>query len=396
MKRSAFFLLMCAVVTWSACGGGGGSSNTKPLSHVKDRVFVSNFYSTSGVDIVDAAHDRVAFGFLVATGNGASTMYSSPNGKITLVHDQGSGDLYPIDNTTENLISTASTAVALGGVTESVALASDNKTGYAAVRNYNNGSGVALGAVLKFDYTTGTVSTTIPVPAAHWIALNHAGTTLLVMTDVSDSITVIDLTQTTPTQTTVAGFSRPVAAFFSSDDSHAYLVNCGPECGGTQAGVTELVMSSKTLGRTVNVSSARVAMMVNSTIYVAGSPSGSGGTAQTVDTGAFTAAAPVTIGLGQKSVIKYLASKVWIGSINCLNTGCFSLWDPTSNSVTIDNPAAGANSKGNVTGFALITSSNRIFAAEGGELHVYDTSLNEQATTMDIVGQAYDVIYAPQ
>jgi hypothetical protein len=398
LKRTAFLLLLCSVVTWSACGGGNSSSapTTNPqLSHIKDRVFVTNFQAGI-VQVVDATKNLIS-GTVISADSGAGMMISSPDKKTTLVVNQAAGDITPITNSTEFLIATAKSAIQIGGFTESVVLASDNKTGYAAIRNFNNGSGVAVGAVQKFDYTTGSVSATYPVPGARWLALNGAGNRLLVMSDTTDTIMQIDLTATTPTAAAIpATFSRPVAAFFSSDDAKAYVVNCGPECGGTQAGISELTISSGTVARTVNVSSARVATVSGSTMYVAGSPAGVGGTAQSVDLSAFTASTPVTIGNGQKDVIKFLASKVWIGAINCGGTGCLSLWDPSGNSVVIDNPAAGQLSKGDVTGLDLITSSNRVFAAEGGELRVYNTSLVEEPTGMDIVGRAYDVLYVPQ
>jgi hypothetical protein len=398
LKRSAFLLLLCSVATWCACGGGGSSTPppaTNPqLSHIKDRVFVTNLQGQV-VQVIDAAKNLISPTF-ISTDAGPSVMIPSPDAKTTIVIDQAAGDLLPITNATEHIVGTATTAIAIGGFTESVALASDNKTGYAAIRNFNNGAGVPFGAVQKFDYSTASVSSTIPVPNARWIALNHAGTKLLVMSDTSDSVVVVDLTPATPTLTSIPGFSRPVAAFFATDDSKAYVVNCGPECGGTQAGVTELIMGTDTLGRTVNLSSARAATLSTNTLYVAGSPSGSGGTAQSVDVTGFTASAPVNVGQGQKSVIKFLANKVWIGSINCGGAGCLSLWDPSGNSVTVDDPAAGQTTKGDVTGFDLITSSNRMFVAEGGELRVYDINLKEEITGMDIVGRAYDVLYVPQ
>jgi len=399
LKRSAFLLVLCSVATWCACGGGSSSTpNTSVnpnLSHIKDRVFVSNYFS-GNIQVVDATQNAISF-TTIGSGAGASNMIPSPDKKTTLVINQTAGNITPISNATEFLVAGATTSIAIAGFTESVALASDNKTGYAAIRNFNNGVGVALGAVQKFDYTTGTVSSTIPVPAARWLALNHAGNKLLVMSDTTDTVMLIDLSATTPAPVALtATFSRPVAAFFSTDDSTAYVVNCGPECGGIQAGISEFTFSSNSITRTVNLSSARVATVNGTTMYVAGSPSGSGGTAQSVDLGAFTASAPVTIGNGQKYVIKNLASKVWIGSINCGAGGCLSLWDPSGTAVTVDDPVGGQASKGDVTGFDLITSSNRMFVAEGGELRVYDLNLKEEATNMDVVGRAYDVLYVPQ
>jgi DNA-binding beta-propeller fold protein YncE len=398
LKRTAFLLLLCSVITWSACGGGNSGSSpstNQQLSHIKDRVFVTNFQA-GVVQVIDATKNQIS-GTIISSDSGAGLMIPSPDKKTTLVVNQAAGDISPITNSTEFLVATLKSAIAISGFTESVVLASDNKTGYAAIRNFNNGSGVAVGAVQKFDYTTGSVTATYPVPAARWLALNNAGNRLLVMSDATDTVMQIDLSATTPAAVAIpATFSRPVAAFFSSDDSKAYVVNCGPECGGTQAGVSELTVSSGSVARSVNLSSARVATINGTTMYVAGSPGGVGGTAQSVDLSAFTASAPVTIGNGQKDVIKFLASKVWIGAINCGGGGCFSLWDPAGNSVVVDNPAAGQPSKGDVTGFDLITSSNRIFAAEGGELRVYNSSLVEEATNMDIVGRAYDVLYVPQ
>jgi len=348
------------------------------------------------VQVIDATKNVIS-ATTIASGAGASNMIPSPDAKTTLIINQAGSDITPITNATEFLVAGATTSIAIGGFTESVALASDNKTGYAAIRNFNNGAGVALGVVQKFDYTTAAISSTIPVPAARWLALNHAGTKLLVMSDTTDSIMLIDLSATTPAPVAMSPtFSRPVAAFFSTDDSKVYVVNCGPECGGAQAGISEFTFSTNTVTRTVNLSSARVATLSGTTLYVAGSPSGAGGTAQSVDLNAFTATAPVTVGNGQKDVIKFLASKVWIGSINCGGGGCLSLWDPSGTTVTVDDPAVGQTTKGDVTGFDLITSSNRMFVAEGGELRVYDINLKEEATNMDIVGRAYDVLYVPQ
>ena len=45
----------------------------------------------------------------------------------------------------------------------------------------------------------------------------------------------------------MGGFDRPVQAFFSSDDNTAYVVNCGAECGGTQASVQKLDLTINTL-----------------------------------------------------------------------------------------------------------------------------------------------------
>ena len=44
----------------------------------------------------------------------------------------------------------------------------------------------------------------------------------------------------------IGGFDNPVYAVFSTDDSKAYILSCGFECGGVAASVTVLDIASKT------------------------------------------------------------------------------------------------------------------------------------------------------
>ena len=55
----------------------------------------------------------------------------------------------------------------------------------------------------------------IPVPRAHRLVLSHDGTKLLVFSDNSDSVTIID-TGSNTVQQTVTGFDRPVSGVFSN------------------------------------------------------------------------------------------------------------------------------------------------------------------------------------
>ena len=89
----------------------------------------------------------------------------------------------------------------------------------------------------------------IPFPYVQVLAMDPAQQHLLAFTsgDVSapngdNNAYWVDLTTTDP----VTGFppiavlalpagalSHPLAAFFSSDSTKAYILSCGPECGGT-------------------------------------------------------------------------------------------------------------------------------------------------------------------
>lgn len=401
MKRAAIILLTLGVTTWTACGGGDSNSNENPVSKVKNRVFVSNaFYSTtvaSRIDIIDASRDRHS-GFTITTPSQANEMKQSPDGKMTVLYTRYGSAFFAISNETEAAVSSS---VSLGNATDSWTLASDNKTLYAAVRNYIN-SGALPGAVQVVDYVTPKIVTTIPVANARWLALSHSGKQLVVFSDTSDGATLIDVSDTTNyPKTTLTGFSRPVAAFYSSDDTKLYVLSCGTQCGGAASAtgapafVTEVTLATGAL-RTVDVQGATVGLLDNSTLYVAGAPGGVGGTVQAIDTAAMTAKPAVNIGQGYHTILRLINNKLWIGAKDCQTKGCLSIYDPQSGSVVVDNPANGSASKGNVTGMAYLDFRNLVYVCEGGEVRLYDMNGNEQATELDIVGEAYDVAYVPQ
>ena len=83
-----------------------------------------------------------------------------------------------------------------------------------------------------------------------YLSIDNSGNRIL-----ASAITPISVAVITPSKigTTECGdfrvpaFDRPVAAFFSSDDSTAYVVNCGAECGGTQASVQQFNLVTNTL-----------------------------------------------------------------------------------------------------------------------------------------------------
>jgi len=190
-------------------------------------------------------------------------------------------------------------------------------------------------------------------------------------------------------------FSRPVAAYFSDDDSKAYILSCGVECGGTQAMVTELTLATGAT-RSVNVSTARVANLQGTTLYLAGTPSATDcnalaqpavcGAVQKVDVTSMTASTAVPIGLGTHTVMQFAGNKVWIGAQNCLGGGCLSIYDPGSNAVSVDDPL------GDVTSMTTIPRRDVIYVIEGGELRILSVATGAPtATQLDIIGAAYGV-----
>lgn len=378
---------------WAGCGGSGNSSGstTKALSNVQNRLFVSNQQS-GYVQVVNADTDKLAgSAFNIFINGGPSFMDATPDERTIAVYDNSFNSIAVISADTEDRIN----KVPLDAPSESMRITSDGLFVYAAVRNRVNLSPIPAGAVQQVDVTNAVIKASFPVPNARYLALSHANKTILAFDDTSNTPYLIDLTATTPSAVPISGpFSRPIAAYFTTDDSKAYILSCGPECGGAQAQVTELTMATLAT-RVVAVPAATIGALDGTTLYVAGAPGGTGGVVSIIDTNAMTLTSSKPIGGGFHQVMNVAAGKVWIGARNCAGGGCLSVFDPGSGSVVVDNPVPPAASKGDVTGMDFDTPKNLMYVCEGGELLPYDTSGNQVPTLVDIVGYAYDVRAVP-
>jgi hypothetical protein len=375
-------ILLCCVVglvaVLSSCGGGG-SSSASSTSGLKKRALVTDAFHGRTV-IVDAARDLLSTS--ATTGSGSSRMAESPDKKKTLVFVTSTNSIVLYDNATESLTA----AIAIPASTESFVVAPDNNTVYVAVRNAPI-SGQPSGGVLVLDLTAQNVSATIAVPAARRVVLSHNGSKLLAFSDGSDSVTVVDTAS--KGKTVVGGFDRPVDGVFSSDDSKAYILSCGPECGGTTAQVTMLDMASNTPGASIPVSAATVGLLDSSNLYVAGT-SAAGGQLDVINVSSFTVSKS---GIAITDGYHYLMAlgsnnRLFIGARTCSNlvNGCLSIFDTAGQTAVLSPP------NGDVTGMEPIAGRNVVYVVEGGELVIYDTSTSApQATQIDIVGQAFDV-----
>ncbi len=385
-------MVLLAALAWTGCGGKSSTtSNTKKLSNIKDRVFVSN--SQSGyVQNIDVVKDqRAGTAFDVYIGGSPTFMDSTPDNITTAVYDSALTSIAVFSSDKEDRIA----KVGLNSSSDSIRISTDGLFVYAGVRNFINSSG-PNGAVEVMDVTNNVIKAVYPVPNARWVALSHDNKTLLVFPDDnSNTPYLIDLTVTTPSAVPIPGtFDHPIGAYFSSDNTKVYILNCGAECGGSQASISELTLSGLA-ERTVDVPAATIGVLDGTTLYVAGQTAG-GGMISTVDTSAMTLGTTAAIGNGFHRVIRSVSGKVWVGANSCNGGGCLSVFDTSSGSVTVDNPAAGETSKGDVTGMDFDSQSNIMFVCEGGELLRYDPSGNPLPTKVDIVGTAYDVRAVPQ
>jgi hypothetical protein len=414
-----------------SCGGyknsSSSSSSSGSTSGLKFRVFVSQDVTagaaSSALIVVDALKDRQAK--LITPSASAfapGMMVLSNNRQLTLAVSSTGTSVEVVNNTTEAV--TGSISLPAPGSTESVVISVDAATGYAAVRAAPIPLG-APGGIVVLNLTSGGTSGTVPIPGAHYVVQNGDGSKLLVFSDNSDSVTIVSPFNILPGQqnstcltsvcTAISGFDRPVFGFFSSDNTQAWILNCGPECGGTQASVQVLDMVNGTVGPPTPIpGGATVGFIKNQTLYVAGTAAvGSGnetcasgtpaicGRLTVVDLPSMTvtgASTGVEIPDGYHTHMDMSGNgQLFVGSRNCtnivpLNTGdpqrgCLAIFNTTSGNVVI--PA----DNGDVTGLQPITNRTVFYVVEGGELRIYDTTTDKLYTTtsIDVFGHAVDV-----
>jgi len=209
-------------------------------------------------------------------------------------------------------------------------------------------------------------------------------------------------------------FDHPVFAVGSTDNTTAYVLNCGPECGGTQAGIVTIDLASSAVTCSAPPcsalpvpSGATVALLNANMLYVAGTVAGVGGVTP-VDLVTSTLSPTIPIADGYHDRIALGANNLlFVGARGCTITitppmGCLTLVsnpNSASQKVTIAPPAPfkfpAPDPGDDVTGIAPIQNRNEVYVIQGGELIIYDTTImarKVQDNPPDIVGQAVDVV----
>jgi len=387
-----------------ACGGGG-SSTAPAVSNVANAAFISNSYS-GDLQIVNTQNDttnytsettnsagQIVQGQPVAITVATAVTFEvlSPNKANTLVYDPSSYELYVISNAAQ----TVSGSLALAGPATMAAFSTDSSTAYVPVPSLGV-SGQHPGAVQGWDVSTLTNTANYPVPAARTVAVSPNSQDLLVFSDNSDSVTLINLSASPVSYVSIPGFARPVNAFFSTDGNTAYVLNCGPECGSSHpASVMELNLPSQTIVATVPVGGASVGLLNNTTLYVAGSPvpPGTTSTYDAVNVANMTRLTPTSVAIGDgfhTTMALAQNNKLYIGANQCSNTttGCLSVVNVSNNTADPPLPPRGA-----ITSLLAISNRNVVYAIEGGYLHIYDTTNDQlQSTQITFTGALYSIV----
>lgn len=392
--KCAKFLPLLMMLALAGCGGGSSSSNQPTTSLIKTRALVSNSF-VGGVggalEIIDYSKDQLTT-FSMGCCNSWTRMQVSADRSRTyaIIAPPSVPTLVAFDNSKEAQAASMNTSGPISSFVGDPA----NKFMYAAVRNTISTTFVP--GEIEFIDTTNTSATVqrIPVPFVTGLTINHAGTTLLALSDQNDNVVIAD--PVALTTKTITGFARPIAAFFSSDDTKAYIVNCGAQCGasGQPASVTVLDMTNPAPPTTsVPVQAATTALLDGTTLYVAGPGTTAGSlTVLNVNGATVTPSGPAAaIGDGTPQIMRVVGTKLFVGARTCVS-GCLSIVDLSSKAATIDPP------KGDVTGITAVPGRNEVYVAEGGEVRVYDTTTNKESTSVfiDVVGKAEDVAILDQ
>ncbi len=430
LKRSAIVLGVMALLSVAlvSCGGYGGTTSrtTTGASGLKFRVLVSQDVSSpttsAGFILIDALTDLRARIATISSPLQPTTMVVSNDRKTTVAIGIDGKAIEVVDNAKEAV---SGSAIQLPGTTESVVISVDDATAYAAVPNAAVPGGGSLGAIAIVNLNTSSAST-LPVPNVHYLSQSGDSSKLLAFSDNSDTVTVVspfnivagqqNATCAPDVCTSVSGFDRPVFGFFSSDNTQAWILNCGPECGGVQASVQVLDLVHNTAGPATPVpGGATVGFIKNQTLYVAGNPAvGSNSCAGGPPTAASTCGRLTIVDLAslQTTPVQPTAiipdgyhthidisgdGQLFVGSRGCTNIvplnpgdeqrGCLAILNTNNGNLVIppDN--------GDVTGLQPITNRTVFYVVEGGQLRIYDTTTDKIYTfrSIDIFGNAVDV-----
>jgi hypothetical protein len=443
-------LWLLAAFTLASCGGP--SSSGPRTSGIPYRAFVSNAVTAStiaGLYIVNAETDVRPLNVApITAGTTPGMMVVTPDRRQTLVVTTANNCSNEPANTPcqFSIISNAGESnaanVTLPGFSQSVVVSPDSSTAYVAVPSAKvvNSPVGAIELYSLTGITPGASAGEVDIPAVQYLAIDNAGDRILAFSPNGPNpssvavVTPSNLGTSSPVVTYVslatdslAPNPIPVQAFFSSDDSTAYIINCGPECGGTQASVQTLDMTTSTptagtstvscnnpggrcLG-TVNLPAGSAGFLNGTTLYVAGTPYNTSGESFTC-----TGAEGETLNCGTLSIVDLTTlapppapaaitdgyhnqmalgpnNQLFIGAQNCTEIippvppptgaevrGCLSIYNalPAADGSV---PAGGVvipPENGNVTGIAPIANRDVVYVVQGyptpgGSLYIYCT-----------------------
>ena len=468
-SSAAAALLVAA--TLAGCGGTTYfAGRNLPPSGLTNRVLITiqnpGALAKGLLEFVDAYYDRrsgfkgLPPSYSISGYSGALpiTIQNLPEEQLGLVYGFGDGSFVPVKYGSE---STNGTTGGLNGLSASIFITRSQNYIFAASQNSH--------LLTVVDHTS-NASFSLSLPGIYRVSVNPGGSMALAFVQNSNYVyypVKLSAAQTTnysggpvtwpkaavdceplnspawclfqaqsPDNTDATGnhggaplvFDRPVKAVFSSDGGTAYVLNCGPECGGAKASVSSLPVApmiflvgqgSGLLPTNATLSSSNVlvpggasnALVDSSTLYVVGQQlqQSSGlftGNLTSINLSTSAASSAVSISDGAPGAMSRMIeadnNTLWVGMTKCNNGvransgqayGCLTMLNisnPSLPTVTMLEPYLG-----DATGIAAVTGLNKIYTAEGGQVYIYSTAdgtaIDNQYVT--VTGTAYDVAY---
>jgi hypothetical protein len=447
-----------------------------PPSKLSNRVMVGvNDSSLGALNILDAKLDlrsniqNTIKSYIISGYSSAMPdhIYNFPSETRGYVYSSSDNSLNVINYSTEANSGSGGT---LGGTSSALAIPSNFNHVYSANE--------AAGQLVVIDNTT-TRSYALNLPNVYQVAVNQGDTVVLAM--VRNSNTLYRLVKLNDGQYTtsqlainaigaidcqplitpvycvvpVAGslpgssvnnFDRPTQAYFSLDGTTAYVLNCGPECGGTTASVSFLQQGlitvdviptspppypSAVAANVPTPGGATVAVSNGSTLYLAGQqlqPDGLfAGRLTLLNLATRTAGTPFSISDGHHSKILFADDNtLWIGSQYCAtgerahqsalgvttqaaNYNCLTRFDLGANTVQIVPSAVTGTTNvvpfpnsdnnlyyyGSLNGLCWVQTLHKVYTAYGGQVHAFNTADGSEIdnTNITVQGTALDVAY---
>jgi hypothetical protein len=436
----ALSALACFVfIVLAGCGKSfyfGGRA--LPPSGILNRVLIAvqnpGALTKGSLQIVDAFYDiRHSFNnkvasFSLAGYSGADpiTIQNMPEEQAGAVYGAGDGSYALLNYGSEK----QTTTVSLPGASSSVFISRDQRYVFAANQTAHT--------LTIQDRSLGS-NYSLNVPNIYRVSTNPSGSAALAFVQDSNlvySVFKLQMNQKVPSNAVdcepqnlpvfcalpVPGtFDRPTKAVFSADGTTAFVLNCGPECGGNQASVSYLPVAGiiiqsgapvppgapTAVTATIPVPGGTTDALQNGNLlYLAGQqqqPDGFfAGFLSILDIGAQKITGDYSISDGTHLRMNFADDNtLWIGSQLCTqgeryhqgattNLGCLTMFNTANNSVAMID-----SYKGDATGIAAVTSLHKVYTAEGGQVYIYNTvdgsTLDNSQVT--VIGTAYDVAY---
>ena len=462
MQFAHLLLLGFATLTLCSCGPQyykfpqyTFANRPIPPSKLAQRVLVSVSAdgNTGGLTIIDGKRDirgNIQNTVRNYTVSGYSSAYpvtilNFPEQVRGYVYSSSDGSLFNVNYSTE--AATAAAGLPAGNQSSSVVVSQDFLDIYAAQET--------TGQLIIADSNAPARVYALNLPGVYKVAVNRGNTVILAM--VRNSNTLYRAVRLNSNQAPPPGYidcepinnpvycvvpvtgtyDRPVDAFFSVDGSTAYLLNCGPECGGQTASVSVLSQAPlnykaiPTAFPDINPSTASIlvpggvttALADANTLYVAGQQLLADGmytgNLSLISLATNTVTGTFGISDGYHSKLLFADNNtLWIGSQSCAsgeraklgqNYNCLTRFDLGANTAQIvPNVTPGSATTvpypndnldpyyyGSLTGLCWVQNFNKVYTAYGGQVHAFSTVDGSEInnTLITVQGTALDVAY---